>query len=78
MEINYTTLWFQIDSPENRVAFWQCNEHNLPAEMRDKMNLSVVPRFLVYAGGSLCKEIQGAKFVDIEAAINDNLPELDD
>ena len=49
MEGVYNTLWFSIDDPENRLAFWQCSEENIPAEILTKLGeLTVIPKFVIY------------------------------
>ena len=73
--LNYQTIWFNYDNPEVRLSFWQCNENCLPAKLREELKLSVVPRFLIYAGGKLKAEISGVRFNDIENAIGEHIPE---
>ena len=78
MEINYTSLWFNIDSPEKRIKFCQISDIHLPDDLKERLKLDVVPRFLVYLGGTCVREIKGAKFVDLQNAIEENLPEMDE
>ena len=78
MESNYAGLYFSVDSPDTRICFWQCQEEFLGEELKEKLKLDVVPRFLVYQGGELKKEIVGAKLVDLTDAINEFIPEMDD
>ena len=78
MEANYATLYFGIENPESRIQFLQVCEDFLPDELKEKLKLDVVPRFLVYQGGELKKEIQGAKLVDLTDAINEFVPELEE
>ena len=65
MESNYPALFFLIDDPDTRISFWQCAEDKLPDLMKEKLHLTCVPRFLIYEGGNLKQEIQGARYVDL-------------
>ena len=47
----------------------------IPAELKEKLKLSVVPRFLIYQGGKVRTEINGVRYNDIEDAIGEFIPE---
>ena len=72
---NYQTLWFSYDEPEKRLSFWQCPEESLPEDLKSKMALSVIPRYLIFANGKQACEIKGAKYNDLVDGINANIPE---
>ena len=77
MEDNYKALWFSIEDgdPEGRVAFWQVQEDCIPDEILAKLNLNLLPKFLIYQGGVIKKEINGARLVDIQETMMDLLPD---
>ena len=75
MTPNYQTLWFSYDEPATRLSFWQCVEENLTEELREKLKLDVMPKFIIFAGGKLVSEIHGAKYNDLMEAIDTNIPE---
>ena len=77
MEDNYKALWFGIEDgdPEGRVAFWQAQEDVIPEEMLAKLQLTLIPRFLIIQGGQIKKEINGARLVDIQECMMDLLPD---
>ena len=58
--------------------FWQCSEEFLPEELREKLKLDVVPRFLVFQGGEQRKEISGARLDGLELAIKEFIPDLEE
>ena len=60
------------------MCFWQCSEEFLPEELKERLKLDVVPRFLVYQGGEIRKEIHGAKLVDLIEAIKEFIPDLEE
>ena len=74
----YGTLFYSIENPEQRVAFYQVNESMLPegwlAEKKiDK--LTVVPKFVIMHQGSVKKVIDGVKFVELDKEMNAHLPQ---
>ncbi len=74
----YVGIWFGLDEPETRISFWHCSDLNIPEEVRDELKLDITPRFLIYYKGELKAEIKGAKFVELQEAINDHVPKLDE
>ena len=72
---NYQTLWYSYDEPETRLSFWQCPEENLPEDLKEKLKLTVTPRYLIYANGKKACEIDGAKYNELVDGINANIPE---
>ena len=56
------------------MSFWQCTESNIPEELREQLKLNVSPRFLIYYKGELKKQIEGAKYVDLQDAIDEFIP----
>ena len=72
---NYQTLWFTYDEPEKRLSFWQCPEECLPDDLKAKMALNVIPRYLIYANGKQVCDIKGAKYNELQAGIDQNIPE---
>ena len=72
---NYQTLWFTYDEPEKRLSFWQCPEECLPDDLKAKMALNVIPRYLIFANGKQVCDIKGAKYNELQAGIDQNIPE---
>ena len=77
MEPNWPTIWFSLDDPAKRISFWQIKESLLPAIWQEKLALTIRPRFLIFFGGQLKEEIEGAKLNDIEKGVNDHLPSIE-
>ena len=48
MEQNYQSMWFSMEDPEHRISFWQAPEGVIPDEWKEKLKLTVEPRFLVF------------------------------
>ena len=46
--------------------------------MKDKLKLTCVPRFLIYEGGKLKLEINGARYVELKNAIEEFLPQTEE
>ena len=72
---NYQSLWYNYDEPEKRLSFWQASEEIIPDELKEKLQLSVVPTFLIYSNGELKCHIKGARYTDIVKGIDDFIPE---
>ena len=72
---NYQTLFFSYEDPENRIGFFQYPESNMSDELKEKLNLSIIPRYLVVANGAIQEEIKGAMYVDLVSAIDKYIPE---
>ena len=53
MEPNYSAIWFSMDEPQTRISFWQIAESNLPEAWKEKLQVNVRPKFLVFFGGQL-------------------------
>ena len=68
-------MWFEQENPEMRLSFWQCDEIHLPENLRNNLKLDITPRFLIYHKGELKKEIKGAKFVDLNEAVKEYIPQ---
>ena len=75
IEPNYQNIWFSIDNPESRLAFWQASEETIPEEYKSRVKLSVIPSFMIWAGGEIKKVVEGAKYVDLNQAVLENIPE---
>ena len=75
---NYQSLWFEYENPESRLSFWTCAESFLPDELKEQLKLEVSPRFLIYQGGQLKKEIKGARYVDLQNAVSEFIPQEPD
>ena len=76
---NYQTLHFSYDQPELRgPKFWTCTEDHIPEELKEEIKLDIQPKFLVFHCGQLKKVVHGAKFNEIQDAIEQFLPELPD
>ena len=72
---NYQSLHFSYEQPEKRgPKFWTCTESNIPEEMKETLKLDIQPRFLIFHCGELKKTVSGAKFVDLQNAINEFIP----
>ena len=78
MIANYPGIWFKYDDPEVRISFWHANEKVLPQELKEQLKLDVSPRFLIYHKGELKQEIKGARYVDLENAIDEYIPRHDE
>ena len=78
MEPSFQTIWFSYDDPANRMEFWQCVEENIPDRLREKMDLTLVPRFLIYQGGEQRAEIQGVRYNQVLEAFEKYIPELNE
>lgn len=50
----------------------------MPADVVEKMKLGARPRFRIYKGGKMHKEIDGVLINEIEQSVNALLPEADD
>ena len=72
---NYAQLFFSYEDPDNRLNFFQYPESNMSDEMKERMNLSIIPRFIVLANGAQVSEISGAHYVELVSAIDKNIPE---
>ena len=72
---NYATLFYSYEDPDNRIGFFQYPESNMSEEMKEKMALSIIPRFIVIASGAQAADIKGAHYVDLVSAIDKNIPE---
>ena len=72
---NYQALFFNYDDPENRITFYQYPESAMSDEMREQMALTIVPRFIIVAGGKQVVEIKGAHYVELVNEINKHIPE---
>ena len=78
MEHNYKAMWFQTEEPENRVAFFSCDESFVPLEYRQNKECSLVPMFAVYKGGECKKVINGARLNEIQDQLTFHLPEIEE
>ena len=72
---NYATLFFSYEDPDNRIGFWQYPESNMSEEMKERMALSIIPRFIVVQNGAQVAEIKGAQYVELVSAIDKYIPE---
>ena len=75
---NYQSLWFEYENPESRLSFWTCPESLLPEELKEKFKLDIQPRFVIYHAGQVKREIKGARYVDLQNAINELIPQEPD
>ena len=75
---NYQTLINTYDDADNRFAFFQFPECNMSDEFKEKMNLDIIPRYILIAGGHIAAEIKGAKYVELVDALNKFIPELNE
>ena len=65
-----------MDEPEKKISFWQASETVIPEETKEELKLGIAPTFLVYYKGELKAKIDGARFDELEAAINENVKSL--
>ena len=75
MEPNYSPMFLQYDDAENRLGLFTCSEEFFSEEDQAKLQLSVIPKFLIYQGGILRQTIDGAKYDELCAAITKYIPE---
>ena len=78
---NFKTLWYSFDDPDNRMAFFKCEEGNVPEDVATAFTsgpLTCKPRFVIYLEGEKKIEVDGPDFTQLEAACNKFCPSLDD
>ena len=78
IEPNYSAIFFTYEDSDNRMAFYQCSEENLPEALRNKLKLTLIPRFLIYQNGDLKQEIDVVIYNEFVDAFEKHLPELDE
>ena len=78
LEPNFRLMYFNIEDAKDRIEFLTVGECNLPEGTAAKMGLTCKPRICIYKGGKKEAEIDGVKITEIEKAVYDCLPSLDD
>ena len=75
---NYQSLINSYDNADARFGFYQFPESAMNDEMKEKMNMNIIPKYIVLAEGKIAAEIHGVHYVEIVDALNKFIPEMGD
>ena len=81
METNFSTMYFTIEKPDDRIKFYRASENFCPEEVMTTLKhgaLTCRPRFLFFYEGEKKEEVTNADYTKVEQAITKYMPAIDD
>ena len=81
MEQNYRNLFMRFDEDFVKMEFFSAAQENIPEDILSSLQhgpLTCKPRFLIYFNGQKKDEISGANYTQLEASVQQHIPQFDD